>query len=125
MTARILREHAEQVALVFATQIYQRYLYDDLSDAMANEFTLYGSLLSLGRLSSQPAADSIRESYTELESSFVDGYMGPADYTVPADNTVPADYTGPVVEAINPDYFVVQAEAVEYILNNLNEPGWV
>jgi hypothetical protein len=122
MTARILREHAEQVALVFATQIYQRYLYDDLSDAMANEFTLYGSLLSLGRLSSQPAADLIRESYTELESSFVDGYMGPAD------NTVPADYTGPVVEAYevtDPDYFVVQAEAVEYILNNLNEPGWV
>lgn len=78
MTARILREHAEQVALVFATQIYQRYLYDDLSDAMANEFTLYGSLLSLGRLSRQPLADPIRECYAELETAFVDGYMGPA-----------------------------------------------
>ena len=114
MTARILREHAEHVALVFATQIYQRYLYDDLSDAMANEFSLYGSLLSLRLLSSQPLAVPIRKRYTELESSFVDGYMG--------SESVEAEVE---VENTEPDYFVVQAEAVESVINNLCEPGWV
>lgn len=74
--SRLIRDYAEQVAGAFAIQMYQRYLYDVLADEMANEYTLYGGLLSLGRLVDTQLAPQIREAYDDLEKEIVEGMMG-------------------------------------------------
>ena len=60
-------------------QMYQRYLYDVLADMMADEYTLYGGLLSLGRLVDTELAPQIREAYDELEKEIVDSMMGSSE----------------------------------------------
>jgi len=77
MTSNLIRQYAERVAAAFATQMYLRYQYDELSDWMADEYTLYGSMLSLGRLSPTSVAAPIRDAYVDLEKGSVEGFMGP------------------------------------------------
>jgi hypothetical protein len=59
--------------------MYQRYLYDVLADEMANEYTLYGGLLSLGRLVDTELAPQIRQAYVDLEKELVEGLMGSSE----------------------------------------------
>jgi len=77
--SRLIRDYAEQVAGAFAIQMYQRYLYDVLADEMANEYTLYGGLLSLGRLVDTELAPQIRQAYVDLEKELVEGLMGSSE----------------------------------------------
>ncbi len=78
-TSQLIRDYAQQVAGAFAIQMYQRYLYDVLADEMANEYTLYGGLLSLGRLVDTQLAPQIREAYDDLEKELVEGLMGSSE----------------------------------------------
>jgi hypothetical protein len=57
--------------------MYQRYRYDVLADEMADEYTLYGGLLSLDRLAHTDGATPIRDAYVDLEKEIVEGFMGP------------------------------------------------
>jgi hypothetical protein len=59
--------------------MYQRYLYDVLADMMADEYTLYGGLLSLGHLVDTQLAPQIREAYDDLEKEIVEGMMGSSE----------------------------------------------
>ena len=112
MTSLLIRQHAERVAAAFATQMYQRYQYDELSDWMADEYTLYGSMLSLGRLSPTQVATLIRDAYVDLEKDSVEGFMGP---DLDTEN--------------NPlEFEVEEAEAetdAELEIEKFNNSGWV
>ena len=77
--SQLIRDYAEQVAGAFAIQLYQRYLYDVLADMMADEYTLYGGLLSLGRLVDTQLAPQIREAYVDLEKEIVESMMGSSE----------------------------------------------
>ena len=121
-SSRLIRVHAEQVAMAFAMQMYQRYRYDDLSDWMADEYTLYGGLLSLGALAHTPAASPIRDAYVDLEKESVEGFMGPEEAP---DNIQGTEHDGTEHDALE-DYHQAQAAELETALNNLDGTGgWV
>ena len=77
--SQLIRDYASQVAGAFAMQMYQRYLYDVLADVMADEYTLYGGLLSLGRLVDTELAPQIRDAYDDLEKEIVESMMGSSE----------------------------------------------
>ena len=116
-SSRLIREHAEQVAMAFAMQMYQRYRYDELSDWMADEYTLYGGLLSLGQLAHTQVAKPIRDAYIDLEKESVDGFMGPEEPEEAPENIQGTEYDA--LEAYNQE----QAAELETVLNNLDGTG--
>ncbi len=119
MTASLIRTHVQHTALIFAMEIYQRFHLDDLCDDMANEFTLYGSLLSLGALCPTPDGLLIREAYHELETKFVEGYMGPEPELTSEEAPQGTEY-----DALA--YHQEQRAALEAVINNLDGTGgWV
>ena len=119
-SSRLIRVHAEQVAMAFAMQMYQRYRYDELSDWMADEYTLYGGMLSLGALAHTQVATPIRDAYADLEKESVEGFMGPEILSEEA----PENIQGTEYDALE-EYNQAQAAELETVLNNLDGSGWV
>ena len=100
--------------------MYQRYRYDDLSDWMANEYTLYGGLLSLNALDRTQVAKPIRDAYVDLEKEAVEGFMGP-----PVSEEAPENVQGTEYDAFE-EYNQAQAAELETVINNLDGTGgWV